>query len=173
LSSSSVPSPEHMLIPRFPCSPEFTPQLITPFASRVTYMPSPGNHERADNFTEYQVRFRGVEQHAGRRSGSGTVIYYAYTYGLTRYVHFSSEAFVYYQDQAEIDRMIAFIAKELKAVDRSVTPWVVAIAHKSWTGIEKAMNTNFTAISPLIVSVQTAHLSALQCNAFAFYRPQW
>ena len=86
----------------------------------------------AGNFTEYQLRFHATSLYAGARSGSGNNRYYSFNQGMTHFLVFSAEAYVYKRDAGFLANQLAFMAADLAAVDRSVTPWVVALVHKDW-----------------------------------------
>ena len=108
------------------------------YAARMPVSVSPGNHEacgscpaipgRPDsrgNFSEYRARFASVEAGAGKRSGSGSSIFYSFDLGLTHYISFSAEAYAYRSGSELLANQLAFMAADLQAVDRKVTPWVV------------------------------------------------
>ena len=104
---------------------------IQPIASRIPYMVTPGNHEFWYNFTSYKHRFSmpGIfGPSADTTSGSGDNMFYSYN---VEYVHFlagDSESII---DTAYFsDAQIAWMQKDLGAVDRTVTPWVVAHFHR-------------------------------------------
>lgn len=92
------------------------------YAARFPVQPSPGNHEGAANFSEYQVRHAGVAAH----SNTGTSLYYSFDNGLVHYLVFNSETYI----DGGIANMLNFMRADLAAVDRARTPWVVAYSHK-------------------------------------------
>ncbi len=115
------------------------------YASRHPTSVSPGNHEacgscpqipgEADsrgNFSEYRARFHSVEAGAGKASGSGSSIFYSFDLGLTHYISFSAESYAYRSGPELLANQLAFMKADLAAVDRKVTPWVVALVHKDW-----------------------------------------
>ena len=115
------------------------------YAMRHPVSVSPGNHEscggcpqipgRPDslgNFSEYRARFASVEAGAGKRSGSGSNIFYSFDLGLTHFISFSAEAYAYRSGAELLANQLAFMSADLAAVDRKVTPWVVALVHKDW-----------------------------------------
>lgn len=124
---------------------------IEPIAAYVPYMVSAGNHERAYNFSHYKARFlmpfgdvRAVGVSDVRADPSRGVPpsfpdskqhdnhYYSFDLGPVHVVAWNSEAFFYpqYFDAAYADRMYEWLAFDLKSVNRSLTPWVVAHAHR-------------------------------------------
>jgi hypothetical protein len=94
-------------------------------------VPAVGEFSRG-NFTEYRARFKSVEYGAGAVSGSGSNIFYSFNQGLVHYIGFSAEAYAYRSGQELIAHQLAFVKADLASVDRSVTPWVVALVHKDW-----------------------------------------
>lgn len=92
----------------------------------------PGLDDSAGNFSEYRARFHGVTLYAGARCGSNNNIYYSFNRGLTHFIVFSAEAYFYPVGATFIANQLAWMRADLASVDRSVTPWVVALVHKSW-----------------------------------------
>jgi hypothetical protein len=91
-----------------------------------------GNHERGGNFSEYNARFTAVGLlGAGAVSGTNTPRYYSFSRGLTHFLVFSAEAYTYSSGAEFIANQLAFMKADLAAVDRAVTPWVVALIHKA------------------------------------------
>ena len=116
-------------------------QDIEPIAAYVPYMVSAGNHERAYNFSHYKARFRmpfGRSRAAGRATERDSQLanrdnqYYSFDLGPTHVVAWNSEAFFQpeYFDAAYARRMVDWLARDLRSVNRSKTPWVVAHAHR-------------------------------------------
>lgn len=71
--------------------------------------------------------------YAGANSGSSSNIFYSFTQGLTHFIVFSAEAYAYNSGASFLANQLAFMKADLAAVNRSVTPWVVALVHKDWT----------------------------------------
>ena len=91
-----------------------------------------GNHERLGNFSEYTSRFASVGLYgAGAVSGTSTPRYYSFSRGLTHFLVFSAEAYTYKSGAEFIANQLAFMKADLAAVNRAVTPWVVALVHKA------------------------------------------
>lgn len=80
------------------------------------------NHEAGADFFEYQVRHPGVAAH----SNTGSALFYSFEAGLVHYLVFNSETYI----AGGIAKMLAFMAADLAAVNRTRTPWVVAYSHK-------------------------------------------
>ena len=109
------------------------------------------------NFTEYKLRFHSTSLYAGANSGSGNNRYYSFNQGLTHFIVFSAEAYLYARDATFLANQAAFMQRDLAAVDRSVTPWVVALVHKDWTMETEA----FAAFTPIL---DTGGVDVLFCG---------
>ena len=105
------------------------------------YMPAVGNHEVHStkvNGTEYVNRFRAVANHAGKASGSNSNFYYSFNEGLVHYVVVNTEIWRWAEEiegsplPHTAQEMLDWLEKDLERVDRTVTPWVVAMGHKAW-----------------------------------------
>ena len=83
----------------------------------------------ARNFTHYKARFHSVSVN----SNTGNNRYYSFERGLTHFIVFTAEAYVYSVDKGFIANQVAFMKADLASVDRKRTPWVVALVHKDWT----------------------------------------
>lgn len=95
---------------------------IQPIAARTFYMVVPGNHEFWQNFTAYKARF-GMPREAETDN-----MYYSFTAGPVHFVMMDTESVL---DTADVDAtQVAWIQGDLAAVNRSVTPWVVASGHR-------------------------------------------
>jgi len=70
---------------------------------------------------------------AGANAGTNNNRYYSYNRGLTHFLVFTAESYVYSVDARFNAQQAAFMKADLAAVDRKVTPWVVALVHKDWT----------------------------------------
>ena len=66
-------------------------------------------------------------------SNSGNNIYYSFERGLTHFLVFSAEAYIYARNASFLANQLAFMKADLAGVDRARTPWVVALVHKDWT----------------------------------------
>ena len=80
----------------------------------------------------YRARFASVLQGAGAASGSNSNIFYSFDLGLVHYLGFSAEAYAYRSGATFLANQLDFMTKDLAAVDRSRTPWVVALVHKDF-----------------------------------------
>jgi len=124
--------------------------LVQGYAATHPVMPAEGNHERCSacpeipelsaqgepnehNFTEYKARMHATALFAGKNAGTNTARYYSFNQGLTHFIVFTAEAYLYARDATFIANQLRFMKADLAAVDRKATPWVVALAHKDWT----------------------------------------
>ena len=164
--------------PRATCAgapPTFNPTAPTADAAHVSVSVVPGNHESCGgcaavpgmaysrgNFTEYRARFASVELGAGARSGSGSSIFYSYNMGLTHYIGFSAEAYAYRSGAELLANQLAFMKADLAAVDRTVTPWVVALVHKDWNMEGEA----YAAFYPIL---DAGKVDVLFCGHIHYY----
>jgi hypothetical protein len=82
---------------------------------------------------------------AGAVSGTGTPRYYSFNRGLTHFLAFSAEAYTYHSGPEFLANQLAFMKADLAAVDRSETPWVVALVHKAWW-MESEAYADFTPV---------------------------
>ena len=80
----------------------------------------------------YRARFASVLQGAGAASGSNSNIFYSFDLGLVHYLGFSAEAYAYRSGATFLANQLDFMTKDLAAVDRLRTPWVVALVHKDF-----------------------------------------
>eukprot|EP00440_Ansanella_granifera_P057355 gb/GFBE01062172.1/.p1 GENE.gb/GFBE01062172.1/~~gb/GFBE01062172.1/.p1 ORF type:complete len:587 (+),score=94.26 gb/GFBE01062172.1/:1-1761(+) len=106
---------------------------IEPLAASVPYMVSSGNHEGASNFNHYTQRFRHMPSNSGNISFPefGTVPnnwWYSFDSGLVHFVAVSTEIYFDYLDM--VPTQYEWLRKDLAAVDRSKTPWVVVHGHR-------------------------------------------
>ena len=77
----------------------------------------------------YKARFHSVSLN----SNTGNNRYYSFNRGLTHFLVFTAESYVYSVNAAFNENQLAFMKADLAAVDRKRTPWVVALVHKDWT----------------------------------------
>lgn len=119
--------------------------LIQGYAATHPVMPAVGNHEDCgecpgvpeipdsySNYSQYKVRLHSVSLYAGANAGTNNNIYYSFNQGITHFLVFSAEAYLYAVDPGFIANQLAFMKADLAAVNRSITPWVVALVHKNY-----------------------------------------
>ena len=99
---------------------------------------------------------------AAANSGSPSNRFYSFTQGLTHFVVFTAEAYLYARSPVFLANQLAFLRADLAKVDRKVTPWVVALAHKDWTMAAEA----FGDIQPIL---DAAHVDVLFCGHVHYY----
>lgn len=118
---------------------------IEPITSSAPYESCEGNHEQAGwgegggGFAHYTNRFAvvGGDNTSQDPTPSLPQLYpmpgvnnhwYSYTVGLVHFVATSTEAYFFYPGES---LQYAWLEKDLEAVNRSVTPWVVVYGHRS------------------------------------------
>lgn len=89
------------------------------------------------------MRFHSVSLN----SNTGNNRYYSFNRGITHFIVFSAEAYIYAKNDAFLANQLAFMSADLAAVDRKATPWVVALCHKDWTMETEAFN----AFAPVLI----------------------
>ena len=101
---------------------------IQPFASKVPYMTCPGNHESADNFTQYRLRYNMP----GTQSRSGNNLYYSFDVGDIHFVAISSELYYYseYYNNEILMRQYNWLLNDLAASNKKGSKWKVVFAHR-------------------------------------------
>ena len=142
--------------------------IMSAQAQHTPYMVAVGNHElhtSPTNGTEFVQRFRGIASHAGKRSGSESNFYYSFDRGLIHYCVINTEVYHWIDNLKysplphTVEEQLEWLEKDLAKVDRSKTPWIVAMGHKAWymstwnnVGWKKEdglPQTNWTAFEPL------------------------
>mmetsp|Transcript_106801 Transcript_106801/g.212094 ORF Transcript_106801/g.212094 Transcript_106801/m.212094 type:complete len:490 (+) Transcript_106801:50-1519(+) len=107
---------------------------IEPVASMLPYMTCIGNHEGGTDFDHvsslyhYMHRFWMPGHGDLVRGSKGNSVYYSFDAGPAHIVAFSSE--VYFWQQWDLEQQFAFLERDLAAVDRKRTPWVITMAHR-------------------------------------------
>lgn len=96
------------------------------WAGSVPTHTCPGNHESAEDFTQYMARLGG-SMPASAAGANGT--YHSFNVGLTHVIMLSSEAFFYLSDHGllMLPTMYDWLVADLQAVNRSQTPWIIAM----------------------------------------------
>jgi hypothetical protein len=134
-------------------------QMVSAYAATHPMMPAEGNHEActdcpavpvvpysANNFSHYTARMWSVASvGAAKTSGTGTPRYYSFNQGLGHFLVYTAEAYAYDSGADFIANQLAFMKADLAAVDRSVTPWVVGLAHKTFA-MEPEAYADFNAV---------------------------
>ena len=121
------------------CADEFM-RNIEPVAGRLAYHGLPGNHEYADEFAQYTVRFRNsvgsgssgtVETGNGPASGNNWC--YSWDAGLVHYAAISSEVYFGAGNSSMLQLQFDWLKADLKKANanRAAVPWIVVAAHRS------------------------------------------
>lgn len=97
-------------------------QLVQPLAAQVPWMVSPGNHEMHYLGTPYLYRFAMPAAQSGGESGN---MYYSFNYGNVHVIALDSEA-------SSFSAQVEWVKKDLRRVDRAVTPWIIGFWHRPW-----------------------------------------
>ena len=79
------------------------------------------------------MRFASWGENAGKRSGSGTSMFYSFDQGLVHFVFWNSEAWWAQPVDAQ-SRMMNWLVADLATANanRASVPWIVSLAHKSF-----------------------------------------
>lgn len=101
---------------------------IQPFASKVPYMTCPGNHENADNFTQYRARYNMP----GAQSGSNNNLYYSFDVGDIHFVAISSELYYFssYYNNDILMRQYNWLIDDLAKSNKRGSKWKIVFAHR-------------------------------------------
>lgn len=94
--------------------------LVQNASAYVPYMMSVGNHEAILGYLAFQTRVSTTMP-----QGSGSNFWYSWNYGPVHFTAFSVE-----HDFSVGSPQYNWIVADLTAVDRTVTPWVIAYAHR-------------------------------------------
>jgi hypothetical protein len=103
-------------------------RFMEPLVSHVPMMVLGGNHEKETQgggvkFASYNARFAVPS----KESGSDNNLYYSFNAGGVHFVILAS--YTHYKRTSEQYR---WLERDLKQVDRSVTPWLIASWHSPW-----------------------------------------
>ena len=135
----------------------FTPPLLQEACPACAGIPALGA-DSANNFTQYKARMHAVSLN----SNTGNNRYYSFNRGMTHFLVFTAEAYVYSVDKGFLANQVAFAKADLASVDRSVTPWVVALVHKDWSMQPNA----FADFSPVL---ESGGVDVLFCGHVHYY----
>ena len=117
-------------------------QTLSQITTEIPYMVGEGNHEKGDNFTEYNIRFKAIQSVGGTDSKSNSNHYYSFNIGLIHYIMVSTEVYSY-PKQAKDGPSPFSIAEQLKWLEidliranipmqREQQPWIVLLGHRPW-----------------------------------------
>lgn len=105
---------------------------IQPVAATVPYMTCPGNHENNHDFVQYRMRIGAGMPPAASPSRGGNGTFSSFNVGLVHVVLVSSEVYMSVQPHSAglaIEQAV-WLEKDLAAVDRAATPFVVLGLHQ-------------------------------------------
>jgi len=99
-------------------------EIMEPLLAYTPYEPSVGNHETIDSFTGFRLRYGTSMLEKASKGGD---FYWSVDWGSVHIVMLSSET-----DYTSTSPQVAWLKSDLAAVDRKVTPWVIALWHRPW-----------------------------------------
>ncbi|KAJ7549714.1 hypothetical protein O6H91_04G020100 [Diphasiastrum complanatum] len=107
---------------------DFWGRYLEPIRSEIPTMVIEGNHEyekqiHNQTFVAYKARFAVP----AAESGSYTKMYYSFNAGGVHFVMLGG-----YVDYSRTGDQYAWLKKDLAEVDRSLTPWLIAVFHPPW-----------------------------------------
>ncbi|MFH4976305.1 hypothetical protein AB6A40_003014 [Gnathostoma spinigerum] len=109
-------------------------EMIEPIATKVPYMTIAGNHEwntATKSFARYGYMFHMLNYPENNIPLLGNQ-YYSFEAGPIHFIGLSTELYGFYYDMGfkqSIDQFL-WLKKDLEAVDRNKTPWIVAYMHR-------------------------------------------
>jgi hypothetical protein len=105
---------------------------ISPLASAVPYMICPGNHEDFSDFYNFRMRLGAAMPPAASPSSGGNGTFSSFNIGMLHVVLVSSEVFFSVQPHSAglLLEQSEWLEADLKAVDRSATPFVALGLHQ-------------------------------------------
>jgi len=98
--------------------------ILEPLLAYTPYSPGVGNHESIDDFLGFRLRFS--TDLLIKNSGGGD-FYWSFDFGNIHFVHLSSE-----NDFNVSSPQHTWLQNDLKKVNRTLTPWIIAIWHRPW-----------------------------------------
>ena len=112
-------------------------RMYQPLGARVPTMVVPGNHEvevpTAPLFSSGSNTQAPFTNYLARFPMPAPQLYFSYELGLAHIVHLNS--YDYFLDPGAFNsssRQLAWLRKDLRAVNRTMTPWVIVCAHSPW-----------------------------------------
>jgi hypothetical protein len=99
-------------------------EIMQPLLAYTPYEPSVGNHEEIDKFTGFRLRYGTAIL---EKNSVGGDFFWSVNWGNVHIVMLSSES-----DYSATSPQIKWLQSDLAAVDRTVTPWVIALWHRPW-----------------------------------------
>ena len=102
-------------------------EMVEPLASRMPLMTCPGNHEIEADHPRPGTATPFLAYTARLRMPGANPLFYSYNYGPVHFLMLNN-----YMPYDEASPQYAFAAADLAAVDRAVTPWLLAAFHAPW-----------------------------------------
>jgi len=101
--------------------------MVAAVASFAPWQTAPGNHEQEhrSNFLAYRQRYNMPWKESGSAEPN---MFYSFNYENAHYIALNSEVAHYNKTTAQY----RWLSKDLKKVDRKVTPWVFVFFHTPW-----------------------------------------
>jgi len=106
--------------------------MLQPLLASIPYSPSVGNHEKADSFVAFSLRYNLplLEQNSG-----GGNYYWSINYGNVHVILLSSET-----DYSVGGAQYNWLQNDLQNVNRGTQPWIIASWHTPWYNSNHAHN---------------------------------
>lgn len=104
-------------------------RMVEPFAARVPYMTTPGNHELWYNFSSYKMRFHDSMPRA-EGGAPDDAMYYSFTIGPVQFLMLNTESPI---DTPQFDaQQYSWAEQRLKEMNakRDEHPWIVVAHHR-------------------------------------------
>ena len=101
--------------------------MVEPLVSQMPLMTCPGNHEIEAGQPEPGTNTRFLAYTARLRLPGADPLFYSYDYGPVHFLMLNN-----YMPFAEGSPQHDFVKEDLAAVNRAVTPWLVATFHAPW-----------------------------------------
>lgn len=109
---------------------------VAPFAAQMPVVMGVGNHETSndDGVTKYTYidflqRYRG-QQSLAAAARSPSIRYLSFNIGLVHVAMVDTDAYIYAPVFPLLAPQYAWLEQDLKAVNRSATPWLILIGHR-------------------------------------------
>lgn len=125
-------------------------QQLSQITTNIPYMVGEGNHEKGDNFTEYNIRFKAIESVSGSTSHSHSNHFYSFDVGLIHYIMVSTEVYSYPTQAKDgpssftVEEQLKWLEIDLKYANRPEVreqrPWIVLMGHRPWYTMAKGFN---------------------------------
>ncbi|GMH49195.1 hypothetical protein TL16_g00458 [Triparma laevis f. inornata] len=107
---------------------------IQPLAAHVPYMVDMGNHEQAYRISHYTERFRNMPGSEGTvTTDNGEAPnnwFYSHDFGNVHFVAINTEVLFVEERHEYVKKQYEFVEADLKAVNRTKTPWIVVHGHR-------------------------------------------